>query len=81
MSTPPDSPYLDPVALTQDLVRLDTTNPPGNELPCINHIKGLLDDTGIENQVLAKTPDRPNLMLACPETVARHHCCSKATST
>ncbi len=24
--------------LTQDLIRFDTTNPPGNETPCIEHI-------------------------------------------
>ena len=38
--------YLDSVALTQRLVRFDTTNPPGNEVQCIEHIKALLDDAG-----------------------------------
>ena len=37
------SDYLDPVALTQRLVRFNTSNPPGNEAPCIEHIKSLLD--------------------------------------
>ncbi|MCH8989768.1 MAG: M20/M25/M40 family metallo-hydrolase [Chloroflexi bacterium] len=61
-----DSAYVDPVALTQRLVRFDTTNPPGNERQCIEHIKSLLDAAGIQNQVLAKTPGRPNLIARLP---------------
>ena len=52
--------YLDPIALTQALVRFDTTNPLGNEVQCIEHIKALLDDAGIQNQVLAEVPGLPN---------------------
>lgn len=51
-----DPVYLDPVALTQRLVRFNTTNPPGNEGQCIEHIKSLLDAAGIQNQVFAKSP-------------------------
>ena len=58
--------YLDSVALTQRLVRFDTTNPPGNEVQCIEHIKALLDDAGIQNQVLAKAPGRPNRIAGLP---------------
>ncbi|MCH8799602.1 MAG: M20/M25/M40 family metallo-hydrolase [Chloroflexi bacterium] len=58
--------YVDPVALTQQLVRFDTTNPPGNEGRCIQHIKTLLDGAGIQNQVFAKTPGRPNLIARLP---------------
>ena len=66
-STPsPESVYLDPVALTQRLVRFDTTNPPGNEGECIAHIKALLDGAGIQNQIFAKTPGRPNLIARLP---------------
>ncbi|MCH2508640.1 MAG: M20/M25/M40 family metallo-hydrolase [Dehalococcoidia bacterium] len=61
-----DAEYLDPVALTQRLVRFDTTNPSGNEGECIAHIKSLLDGAGIQNQVLAKTPGRPNLIARLP---------------
>ena len=66
MSTTTDSPFLDPVSLTQELVRFDTTNPPGNERQCIEHIKSLLDNAGIQNQIFAKTPDRPNLIARLP---------------
>lgn len=65
-SRSPDTEYLDPVALTQRLVRFDTTNPPGNEGECIAHIKSLLGGAGIQNQVLAKTPGRPNLIARLP---------------
>ena len=58
--------YLDSVALTQRLVRFDTTNPTGNEVQCIEHIKALLDDAGIKNQVLAKVHGRPNLIARLP---------------
>ena len=52
--------YLYSIALTQPLVRFDTTNPLGNEVQCIEHIKALLDDAGIQNQVLAEVPGLSN---------------------
>ena len=58
--------YLNPVALTQRLVRFDAINPPGNKVQCIKHIKAMLDDAGIQNQVLAKAPGRPNLIAQLP---------------
>lgn len=51
-----------PVEILQNLVRFDTTNPPGNEAACIAYVKQLLDDAGIPNTVLAKDPNRPNLV-------------------
>ena len=61
-----DPAYVDPVVLTQQLVRFDTTNPPGNEGQCIEHLKSLLDSAGIQNQVLGRSPDRPNLIARLP---------------
>ncbi|PKB71956.1 MAG: hypothetical protein BZY87_03030 [SAR202 cluster bacterium Io17-Chloro-G6] len=57
---------LDPVALTQQLVRFNTSNPPGNERPCVENIKSLLDGAGIPNQVFAKSSSRPNLIARLP---------------
>ena len=57
---------VDPVALTQRLVRFNTSNPPGNERQCVEYIKRLLDDAMIQNQVFAKSPDRPNLIARLP---------------
>jgi len=48
--------------LLQNLVRFDTTNPPGNEGECIGYIKRLLDDAGVETEILARDRARPNLL-------------------
>jgi len=54
--------YQRPAELLQHLVRFDTTNPPGNETECINYIDGLLQSVGIETQIFAQLPERPNLL-------------------
>src|SRR5262245_34002259 len=54
--------YQRPTELLQNLIRFDTTNPPGNEAACIAYIRDLLAEMGIESQTYAKDPNRPNLM-------------------
>ncbi len=54
--------YAHPAEILQKLIQFNTTNPPGNEAGCINFIRGLLSDAGIEYTILAKTPERPNLI-------------------
>ncbi len=54
--------YRRPVDLLQKLITFDTTNPPGNELECIKYIDGLLKQAGIQTTLLAKDPQRPNLI-------------------
>jgi acetylornithine deacetylase/succinyl-diaminopimelate desuccinylase-like protein len=51
-----------PVELLQQLIRFDTTNPPGNEAACIEFVRALLESAGIETEVYAKVPGRPNLV-------------------
>lgn len=51
-----------PVELLQNLIRFDTTNPPGNELECVSYINDLLVKAGFETKYFAKEPDRPNLI-------------------
>ncbi len=51
-----------PVELLQRLIQFDTTNPPGNEAPCIEFIRAILEDAGCETETYAKDPDRPNLV-------------------
>jgi acetylornithine deacetylase/succinyl-diaminopimelate desuccinylase-like protein len=51
-----------PVELLQQLIRFDTTNPPGNEWPCIDFIRRMLQDAGVETELYAKEPERPNLV-------------------
>ena len=53
---------MNPASLLQQLIRFDTSNPPGNEKDCILWIKGLLDNAGIQNDILAKDPERLNLV-------------------
>lgn len=51
-----------PTKILQNLIQFDTTNPPGNEAKCIDYISQLLIDAGIETTILARSPDRPNLV-------------------
>jgi len=58
--------YENPVEILQNLIRFNTTNPPGHEAACINYVRGLLDDAGIESSLLAIDPERPNLIARLP---------------
>ena len=51
-----------PVELLQNLVRFNTTNPPGHEVECITYINNLLRGAGFETTLLARVPERPNLI-------------------
>jgi len=51
-----------PADILQNLIRFDTTNPPGNEAECINYINGLIQSAGIETKMLYLDPARPNLI-------------------
>jgi acetylornithine deacetylase/succinyl-diaminopimelate desuccinylase-like protein len=46
----------------QRLVRFNTVNPPGNERPALEYLAGYLTEAGFEVELLAATPDRPNLV-------------------
>ncbi len=48
--------------LTADLIRLDTSNPPGNEAPAAHLLKTYLDAAGIETELVGPDVDRPNLV-------------------
>jgi len=51
-----------PVELLQNLIRFNTTNPPGNEAECVTYINNLLTEAGFETTLLAKASNRPNLV-------------------
>jgi acetylornithine deacetylase/succinyl-diaminopimelate desuccinylase-like protein len=59
-------PALDPVELARALIRFDTSNPPGNERPCLEFVADLLRKAGIEPHFVAQDPDRPNLVARLP---------------
>src|SRR5216683_1995364 len=54
--------YLRPAEILQQLIRFDTTNPPGNEAECIAYINYLLTEVGFETNILARDPMRSNLV-------------------
>ena len=54
--------HADPTSLLRQLVRFDTTNPPGNERACIEWVQGLLAAYGIQSRLYARDPARPNLV-------------------
>jgi acetylornithine deacetylase/succinyl-diaminopimelate desuccinylase-like protein len=51
-----------PVDLLRDLIRFDTTNPPGNEAACIAYLREQLTAAGIDSEIYARDDDRPNLV-------------------
>jgi acetylornithine deacetylase/succinyl-diaminopimelate desuccinylase-like protein len=44
------------------LIRVDTTNPPGNETAAAEVLRGHLESAGVECELFAKTPERANLV-------------------
>ena len=58
--------YERPVELLQNLIRFDTTNPPGNEAACIGYIDSLLTQAGFQTQILARDEKRTNLVTRLP---------------
>ena len=52
--------------LLQDLIRLDTVNPPGNETLVAEHLREYLEGQGIECELYARVPERANLVARIP---------------
>lgn len=50
------------VDLFTSILRVDTTNPPGNETACAKVIQGYLAANGIESTLIGETPERQNLV-------------------
>jgi acetylornithine deacetylase/succinyl-diaminopimelate desuccinylase-like protein len=46
----------------QALVRIDTTDPPGNETRAVEYLRGVLEAEGIPVTIAAKDPARANLI-------------------
>lgn len=54
--------YERPAELLQNLIRFDTTNPPGNEAECVEYVNRLLTGAGFDITILGRTPQRTNLL-------------------
>ena len=46
----------------QALLKLNTSDPPGEELPAVEYLKKVLDAEGIPNEVLGMDPKRPDIL-------------------
>lgn len=57
---------IDPADLLGHLVRFDTTNPPGNEMPLIMYLCTILDEHGISRGVQRTGNNRGNLLALLP---------------
>jgi acetylornithine deacetylase/succinyl-diaminopimelate desuccinylase-like protein len=56
----------DVTTLLQELIRLDTTNPPGNETLAAELLRDYLEAAGVECALYARTPERANLVARIP---------------
>jgi acetylornithine deacetylase/succinyl-diaminopimelate desuccinylase-like protein len=54
----------------QQYLRVDTTNPPGNEMRAAEFFKKIFDDEGIENRVFEVAPGRGDFWARIPHTTA-----------
>jgi len=54
------------VTWMQEYLRIDTTNPPGNEMRAVEFYKKILDAEGIENRVFEYAPGRGDLWARLP---------------
>src|SRR5882757_6675950 len=54
------------VALLEQYVRIDTSNPPGNELPGARFLAALLAKDGIRAEIIESAPGRANVYARIP---------------
>jgi acetylornithine deacetylase/succinyl-diaminopimelate desuccinylase-like protein len=54
------------VGLLQDLLRLDTVNPPGNETVAAELLRDYLEDAGLACELYAREPERANVVARIP---------------
>jgi acetylornithine deacetylase/succinyl-diaminopimelate desuccinylase-like protein len=52
--------------LLQRLIRVDTTNPPGNETAAAELLRDYLEASGVECELIPKVPERANLVARIP---------------
>jgi acetylornithine deacetylase/succinyl-diaminopimelate desuccinylase-like protein len=58
------------VTWMQEYLRIDTTNPPGNEMRAVAFYKKILDQEGIENRAYEYSPGRGDLWARIPHDAA-----------
>lgn len=72
-TTTPDWPRIEEETMRhfQAILRMDTSDPPGQELPAVEYLKGVLEREGIEVKTFALDPKRPNLVARLRGTGAK----------
>ncbi len=58
-------------SLLQDLIRIDTSNPPGGEAAAIDLLERHCREAGLETIIVGAHPERPNLIARFPADPAR----------
>jgi acetylornithine deacetylase/succinyl-diaminopimelate desuccinylase-like protein len=53
-------------SLLQELIRLDTVNPPGNETQAAELLRDYLAESGVQSELYGRTPERSNLVARLP---------------
>jgi len=61
-SAAPAPPSFDPLPVLRDYIRIDTSNPPGNELAAATFLKEILDREGIEAEIVEVAAGRADLV-------------------
>jgi acetylornithine deacetylase/succinyl-diaminopimelate desuccinylase-like protein len=57
-----DASRAEAIQFITDLVKIDTSNPPGNEVKAANYIKTVLDKEGIASEIFESAPGRGNIV-------------------
>ena len=78
---PPPICVTEATELLQELIRLDTANPPGNETKAAELLRAYLEDAGVECELYARVPDRANLVARLHGGRRARACSSSATPT
>ena len=72
------------VEITRQYIRIDTTNPPGNETPAAEFLAGILAEAGSRPRILESAPGRGNLVARLPgrarDPAGRCACSTTSTS-
>ena len=61
-TTPANPPQDEVVHYLADLVKIDTSNPPGDEIKAARYIKSVLDREGIASEIVESAPGRASLI-------------------
>jgi acetylornithine deacetylase/succinyl-diaminopimelate desuccinylase-like protein len=54
------------IELLQELIRVDTVNPPGNETQAAELLRDYLAESGVQSELYARAPERANLVARLP---------------